>query len=867
MNTTARALILFASPGLIAHPAIAQFCNFDDPVVYQLTAPGGGGTSPNFIAAGDIDGDGNIDLIADSNGPGNDPTTILWNDGSGNFSQGVSLTSGWGFGGVALGDMDGDGDLDVLRCNYFSNGVYFFRNNGDRTFEAGIFYSGGGGCVSVEFVDIDGDGDLDFVTVDKFGGKIRPYRNINALGFTSVGLFDCNPHPYGMDTGDVDHDGDMDIIVGNEESNTVTIVYNAGDGTFPTRQAFTVGERPVDVILEDLDSDGNLDAVATDWDALIGLGNTVSVLMGDGSGGFATRQTYTTGVSPSSVQSADLDGDGVLDLIVACQVGDVLSLLKGNGDGTFDPAQTIDNGSNPQAVALADFDSDGATDIAYIDNTFSRLYTLRNTCDTPADPPTLGVNWQTGYDNFFNVDNGTHVVVNNSGEIIVAGTTTFNENEEDFLVAKFDTQGNLLWDAVYNGDGDHYDTPAFLGLDAEGNIFVAGPSWGPSFSVQWAVVKYDTAGNLLWARRYDGGNPIAQQQPRGYAIGPNGEFAMTGWARDASFNNVLFDVVCYGADGDELWRTHFPQNFSGNPGAQGEAVAFDASGNVIATGITDDDDEFGTEMITVKIDPSGTVLWEDIRDLTDDTQLNETRGRAVTTDAAGNIFVGATATIDGFSDSDALMLIYAPDGTLIDTVSDPQPGNAYPSLFTWVASDQLLLSGSGGSFYRATSFDPAGSVNWSANIDASASSANKYGHVALGDDGYLYFIDSDGGDIAVEQWSTDGQFQSRTRFDSGAAFEYPSAIAAGASGHLYVVGVYQPSILNRNDVLLYDLVSDTGAVCLPDLNDDGNLDFFDVSTFINAYGSGDPAADLDDNGELNFFDVSAFLNAFSTGCP
>lgn len=861
MNTTTHTMMLTLFAAISASTANAQFCNFDEAVSYQLSE------DPNYIASGDIDNDGDIDLIVDSNGPGGDPTTILWNDGTGNFTNGLSLTSGWGFGEVALGDMDGDGDLDVLRCNYFSNGVYFFRNTGGGTFDPGIFYAGGGGCVSVLFTDIDGDKDLDFVTVDNFGSQIRPYRNINGLGFTSVGLFAANINPYGMDAGDIDNDGDQDIIVGNEGSNTVTVLYNAGNGTYPTKQAFIVGVRPVEVIFDDLNNDGNLDVVATDWDGLVSLGNTVSVLMGDGSGSLAPRQTYTTGVSPKSVQAADFNSDGFTDLVVACQVGNVISLLAGNGDGTFGPAQTLDNGTNPISVALDDFDGDGAIDIAYVDNTFSRAYTMSNQCDVPVDPPVLSVNWQVGYDNSLSIDRGSHVVVNDQGEVIIAGTTSFSSNEENFLVAKFDAQGNLMWSASYNGDGDHYDQPGFLGLDPDGNIYVAGQSWGSGSSVQWAVVKYDTDGNQLWVRRYDGGNPQAQQYPRGYAIGPNGEFAMTGWARDATFLNVYFAVVCYDAMGNQLFDTTFPTTHAGSASAQGEAVTFDPSGNIIATGYGSDDDEFGKEMITTKINQSGVVLWEDVLDLTSDTSRNETLARAITTDSAGNVFIAASVSVNGFSDSDAAVIMYGADGTLIDSVFDSRPGSVTPHAFTWINSDQVLLSGFGPLGVFAASFDPAGSFDWSVDIQSVSNSDNKPGHIAHSDDGFIYFIDADGGDIAVEQWGTDGVFQSRTRFDSGQPSESPAGIASGAGGHLYVVGQYMPDIVNRQDVLLYDIVGDAGTGCVPDLNSDGNLDFFDVSAFLNAFNAGDPIADLTGDGNFDFFDVSAFLNAFNAGCP
>jgi len=844
--------------------ALAQPCNFADPISYAIQSPSGGGSSPTYIASGDLDSDGDIDLITDSNGPGNDPTHVLWNDGAGGFTPGPILTSGWGFGEVDLGDMDGDGDLDVLRANYFANGVYYFANNGDGTFATGIFYAGGGGCVGVKFLDFDNDGDLDFVALDKFGSHIRPYRNINGLGFTSVGLFDCGSDPFGLDSGDVDGDGDQDVIVTNEDSNTVTVCYNDGSGAFPLNLSFTVGYRPTDVILEDLNGDGAADAIVTDWDGLLTLGNTVSVLLADGDGGFGARSTFITPVGPRAVRAADMNSDGVLDLVVTCEIAGTLALLPGNGDGTFGDAQTIDTVVGPDTLTLADFDADGDPDIAYVSRSASSLVISSNECGTHVEPPALAEAWQIGYDNFFNIDVGTHVAVTDSGEVVVAGTTTFNPNKEDFLVTKFDAQGQFLWKAEYNGDGDHFDRVEFLGLDSAGNIYVAGDSWGPSFSIQWAVMKLAPDGTRLWVRRFDGGNPVAQQNALGFAIGPNGEFAMTGWARDETFTTVFFAVVCYDSDGNELWSVNLPEGFA-NDTAQGAAVAFDPFGNVVATGSVPDDDEFGTEMLTAKIAPDGSILWSDQRDLTTDTDENRTAGHAITTDASGNVFVASSVSVSGFGNSDAAMVIYQTDGTYVGATFDSQPGSVTPLDFMWVAPESLLLTGTGGGGVFATSFDPAGAVHWSVTLQGTAGSISSSGHVALGSDGDLYFIDADGGDVTVEQRSTTGEYLSRTTFDSGSASDRPYAIAAAPGGHLYVVGSFEPQIVNRRDVLLYDLL--TSNACQADITGDGLLNFFDISGFITLFANEDPAADLDANGLFNFFDVSAYLTIFGAGCP
>ena len=106
-----------------------------------------------------------------------------------------------------------------------------------------------------------------------------------------------------------------------------------------------------------------------------------------------------------------------------------------------------------------------------------------------------------------------------------------------------------------------------------------------------------------------------------------------------------------------------------------------------------------------------------------------------------------------------------------------------------------------------------------------------------------------------------------SRFDTGVSLEFPTAITSGSGGHVYVVGSFEPEIVNRYDVLLYDFIADTGNTCVADFTGDGVLDFFDVSAFLNAFNADDPIADLTGDGNFDFFDVSAFLNAFTAGCP
>lgn len=843
----------------LAATASAQVCNFEPPVFYNIP---GGSDGPYFIASGDIDNDGDIDLITDYNGPGDDPTQILWNDGQGNFSLGPVLNAGWGFGQVALGDMDGDGDLDVLRVSYFSNGVYFFRNNG-TSFSSGTYYSGGGGSRAVVFADIDGDNDLDFVVTDKFGGNIRPYRNINGLGFTSVGLFPVGAQPFGMDAGDIDGDGDIDIAVTNEDDNTVTVAFNNGSGQFPTTRTYPVGQRPVDITLTDLDGDGWTDAVVANWNNLVGIGDTVSVLMSDEEGGLDGHITYQVAARPTSVKTADMNGDGFLDIVAACGVDDEISVLPGNGDGTFAPAESFPAGNSPEYLALGDFDADGAPDAAVVLGSPNAVSIIINACDTPVDPPVVDTLWHVGWDNFFNEDIPTHVAVDPDGNVITAGASSFNFNEEDFYVVKFDSDGNRLWDNTYNGTGDHYDKIYNLEIDSDGAAIVSGESWNNNFGVEWATVKINPDGTTAWVRRYLAANTFSQQRPGGMAIGPNNEIAVCGYYINADFDYV-FAVVVYEADGSVRFDAHLPDSGTIYTG-QAHAVSFDPAGDLVVTGSIDDDDEFGEEMLTAKFAADGTLLWSERLDATTTDIFNETIGRALYIDADHNIFVAASVYTGSATGDDFLVTKYDSAGTLIwsRTISGLGASNAYK--ITPLPDGTLVVSGSGGSGVVMQTLDSNGTSLWASTVAASINTSNPGGHITLGSDGFLYLLGQAGSDLIVFQVDQDGALLSTTNLDSGSATDSRAAITSAPGGVLYALGMYQPEIVNRRDFSLFKL--STAPNCPADLTSDGVLNFFDVQAFLTAFASGDPVADFAADGTHNFFDVLAFLEAFDAGCP
>jgi hypothetical protein len=197
---------------------------------------------------------------------------------------------------------------------------------------------------------------LDLVTANFNDDSVSLLLGNGTGGFAAAGPnLRVGDAPFSVALGDLDGDGDLDLVTANLADESVTVLLGDGAGGFVDRgQDPAVGDAPFSVALGDLDGDGDLDLVAS----LSGIGS-VSVLLGDGAGGFADAGPDPAVGGGFSLALGDLDGDGDLDLVTANIIGDgiddSISVLLGDGVGGFaaagpDPAV----GSGPREVALGD---------------------------------------------------------------------------------------------------------------------------------------------------------------------------------------------------------------------------------------------------------------------------------------------------------------------------------------------------------------------------------------------------------------------------------------------------------------------------------------------------------------------------------
>lgn len=376
-TTTALSGILFAAPAFAQQFQEETSTRFPTPTLAEYT---------NYVEVGDIDGDGDLDLVFANGGNFSSPgpqqlVRIYINDGDASFTDESIARTGTlvgNFRGAALGDVDGDDDLDLLLASDFNRLPRLLINDGDGFFTDETFtrlpiinLSATRG----QFADIDNDGDLDIYinnggTTNRFGcGLNRIYTNNGSGVFTDETLARhplstvCEP----MDVifGDIDNDFDLDVRTGNRGTNNSKLYFNNGNGVFVDgSQGVPADSACYSYDFGDFNGDGKLDLLG----ANAGPSNSELLALNNGNGTYtdASARLVPNGTGDDNDSKFfDLDNDGDLDLIIAAlyQSREKIYLNDGTGEFTLDSGRITGANDASLDVAVADFDGDGDFDI------------------------------------------------------------------------------------------------------------------------------------------------------------------------------------------------------------------------------------------------------------------------------------------------------------------------------------------------------------------------------------------------------------------------------------------------------------------------------------------------------------------------
>ncbi len=351
--------------GRIAQPDKAQPANSPpdqsppspEPLKLELALQLPSVTRATGLKLGDLDGDGDLDLFVAMLKA---PCVMLRNDGRGHFTDsGQQLGDNASFA-VALGDLDRDGDLDAFVCNSDEQEDAIWLNDGRGMFQRSPQSFPLGMSNDVVLTDIDGDNDHD-VVVSNWQGPATIWINDGSGHFTSQQTI-ARIGNTGVALGDLDGDGDGDAdLVMTSFGGDNRVWFNDGQGHFSDSDQQIELAKSTSVALGDLDQDGNLDLFITAHQ-----GN--QIWFNDGSGRFQnSEQRFGDGLC-EAVELVDLDADHDLDAISiggGFEFAKPRSVWRNDGKGRFQKVATTLQSGRSQALAVGDLDGDGDADVIF----------------------------------------------------------------------------------------------------------------------------------------------------------------------------------------------------------------------------------------------------------------------------------------------------------------------------------------------------------------------------------------------------------------------------------------------------------------------------------------------------------------------
>jgi len=379
------------------------------------------------------------------------------------------------------------------------------------------------------------------------------------------------------------------------------------------------------------------------------------------------------------------------------------------------------------------------------------------------------------------------VAVDASGNVYVTGSSYGPNGLADYATVKYSNSGHTLWVQRYNGPEDNWDAATELALDASGNVYVTGHSYG-SNDFDYVTIKYSSSGTQEWVAHYDG-PANSEDWPNALAVDASGNVYVTGYSLGSG---TFYDyaTVKYSPSGTQEWVARY--NGPGNTKDRAWGLGVDGSGNVYVTGDSGEGSPNLSDYVTVKYSPSGVQRWAARYSALYDYAT------ALAVDASGNVYVTGYSYGSG-TYYDFATIKYNARGRLrwVARYNGGIDDLAYALAVD--ASGNVYVTGESGavgkgSDYGTVKYDDRGVQAWVARYNGPGNSTDVANAIALDASGDVYVTgESEGSgtvtDFATLKYSASGVRQWIARYNGpGNTFDTATALALDGSGNVFVTG-------------------------------------------------------------------------------
>ena len=404
---------------------------------------------------------------------------------------------------------------------------------------------------------------------------------------------------------------------------------------------------------------------------------------------------------------------------------------------------------------------------------------------------TVTEEWAKRYNGSANgYDQAAAIAVDGAGNVYVTGGSYRGEvhYNYDYLTVKYDSNGNELWATTYNGPGNTRNWANAIAVDDAGNVYVTGESDGGEFNFDYATIKYDTNGNELWVKRYNGtGN--GRDYASTIAIDGAGNSYVTGRS-SGGISYMDYATIKYDTNGNELWVKRF--NGPGNGRDHAYDIALDDAGNTYVTGYSDHRGYNG-DYATVKYDINGNELWAKIYN--GPANSSDGGGYAIAVDGAGNSYVTGSSMGSG-SYVDYATIKYDTNGNELWVKRYNGTGNFYDAA-TGIAVNDVgdsyvtghSYSTGSGDDYATIKYDTNGNELWVKRYNGYKYGEDRAAAIVIDNSGNAYVTGRSSWDYATVKYDTNGNELWVKKYGFNIyARDMATAIAVDGAGNTFVTG-------------------------------------------------------------------------------